>query len=236
MNCASPLKFCLSTPVFCLFGLATLTQAQSIYQLKINGVAINAAAGESALPNYLLRFGFFHNGFVPTPANIASWNSNFTGVTGSYSNTQSGITPFAEFTATDNSLYTLGSQVYMVVYNIAPTASIASATKGVVLTRTGWTIGQAFNTVTRGSRWQNYRYETPGLNLYTGNIDEDNVLPATDPGNFSSPVNNLTGTPLTGTMAGRFTVTTSFDMVPEPSTGSLVLAGLVGLLAARRRK
>ena len=124
----------------------------------------------------------------------------------------------------------------MIVYNVAPSASIVSATKGVILTRTGWTIGEAVNTDTRRNRWQNYRYDTSGLTLYTGNIDEDNVLPTTDPENFSSPVNLVSGVPLSGTMAGRYTITTSFDVVPEPSAASLVLAGMAGLLVARRRK
>ena len=237
MTSLNSLKISSLLAFFGLFGLVSLTQAQSIYQLKVNGFAINAAAGETALPNYLLRFGFFHNGFAPTPSNFASWNSNFTGVTSTFSNPQTlGNTFLAQFTASDNSLYTLGSQVYMVIYNVAPTAPIASATKGVILTRTGWTIGEAVNTDTRRNRWQNYRYDTSGLTLYTGNIDEDNVLPTTDPENFSSPVNILAGVPLSGTLAGRYTVTTSFEMVPEPSSASLVLVGLAGVWAARRRK
>ena len=218
---------------FCLFGLASVSQAQSLYSLRGNGISISAALGETVLPSYLLKFGVFKNSFLPTASNFAQWDSNFSGGSGTYSDvvfTTTGAN--ASFSASDNSLYAVGSQIYMVVYNIAPTAAISTATKGVILTRTDWTVNEAVQT-RRGGPWRNYLYSSTGWQFETGG---ENTMPATDPQNFSSPVNTVSSTPLTGIYTGSYVITTSFDMVPEPFSASLVLVGLAGVWAARRRK
>lgn len=219
-----------------LLGIVPLAQAQSLYRLTASGISISAALGETVLPNYLLRFGIFQNNFVPTPANIALWNSNFIGASGTYQDIppSAGVSAFAEFSASDNSLYPIESQLYLIVYNIAPNASISTATKGVILTRSGWTVQEAFDI--SGNRTRNYWYESGGSFGFIGNFDEHNTLPASDPQNFSSPINEISSTPLSGSFNGYYTITTSFNMVPEPSSASLGLAGLAGVLATRRRK
>ena len=216
-----------------LVGLASFTQAQSLYTLRGNGISISAALGETVLPSYLLKFGVFQNSFLPTASNFAQWDSNFSGVSGTYSDvafTTTGAN--ASFSASNNVVYGVGSQLYMVVYNIAPTAAISTATKGAIVTRTGWTVAEAGKR--RGSTtWTNYLYSSTGRIVDTGG---ENTMPATDPQNFSSPVNTVSSTPLTGIYNGSYVITTSFDMVPEPFSASLVLVGLAGVWAARRRR
>lgn len=204
----------------CLFGSVSLAQTFSstatTYRVDVREISLNPASGETALPNYLVKFGIFRNGFVPTAANLAQWDSNFSGVTASYSGN---VVSTLLFTS-NNSVYPVGAQFYVVAYNIAPTAPISTATKGIVLTRPEWTAGEA---VVRGS-WQNYWYQSTGLGLYRGDNSEDNSLPASDPAVFSSPINTITPTPLSGSFAGRFRIGVSFDMTSSsppsaPTTG-----------------
>jgi hypothetical protein len=219
---------------FFLFGAASFTQAQSMYRLTASEIAITPALGQAPLPNYLVKFGIFHSGFTPIPTNLSSWDSNFTGVTASYSGSQVN----AQFFASDNLAYPVGAQFYIVAYDIAPTAAISTATKGIILTRTGWNVGEAIEVEdSRGRpRWKNYWYESTGSWDFTGNFDEHNTLPTGDPLNFSSPVNTVSSTPLSGPFSGLYAVTTSFNMVPEPSALSLLAVGLGGLALVRRRR
>ncbi len=113
----------LSLAACCLFGLASVAQAQSLYRLFDGKIAISPASGQTALSSYLLRFGIFINGFSPTEGNFAQWNANFVGSTGTFDGQIGGPVLgayAAEFSASDNSVYPLGAQLYMVVYNVAP--------------------------------------------------------------------------------------------------------------------
>ena len=223
----------LSLAAFCLFALASVSQAQSLYRLFDDKIAISPATGQTALSSYLLRFGIFTNNFTPTVANFSQWNANFVGATGTFDGQIGGPVLgayAAEFSASNNSVYPLGAQLYMVVYNVAPSASVASATRGVILTRTGWTVDGP-ETVRSGGRTRSYLYyyDINGMNRDISDLSEWNVVPVASVSAFSSPVNTFS-------LGSGGVLQTSFDLVPEPSSASLVLVGLAGVWAARRRK
>jgi hypothetical protein len=215
---------------------AVSLKAQSSFRLDAQYINIFPETGSSPLTSYLMRFGSFSPGFTPTPQNISSWDANFTGFSGSYSpslfnNPQVNV---VNFSLTNNSLIPVGRQLYMVVYDVAPDSSPATAQSGAMITRTNWTMGGAGRD-TRG-RWTNHFYYATGVTRGIGNYDEDNIGPPTIDNwtALSSPVNTLVFIP---TGAGTFgTVQTSFDMVPEPSTYALLILAAAGLVACTWRR
>lgn len=224
-----------------LVGAIALTQparveAQSLYRVWDDSIRIAPVSGQTALSSYLLRFGIFINNFTPTVANFSQWDANFRGGTGAIDGLQGG--PInnvyaAEFSASNNSLYPAGSQLYLVAYNVAPNASVSTATHGVILTRNNWILsGPSSTTSGRRVTWTNYYYEAGGTRTSTGDLSEDNVGYITSVSAFSSPINTFSlGT---GGPAGGGVVQVSFDMVPEPSAVSLLAIGIGGWIALRR--
>ena len=226
-----------------LVGAIALTQparveAQSLYRVWDDSIRIAPVSGQTALSSYLLRFGIFINNFTPTVANFSQWDANFRGGTGAIDGLQGG--PInnvyaAEFSASNNSLYPAGSQLYLVAYNVAPNASVSTATHGVILTRSDWILsGPTARRNSRGSiiGWWHYYYEAGGTRTSTGDLSEDNVGYITSVSAFSSPINTFSlGT---GGPAGGGVVQVSFDMVPEPSAVSLLAIGFGGWIVLRR--
>jgi hypothetical protein len=218
-------------------------EAQSLYRLWDAQISIAPSSGQSALSSYLLRFGIFTNNFTPTAANFSQWNANFAGSTGVFDGVQGG--PYgpvpgayaAEFSASNNSLYPLGAQLYMVVYNVAPISisasasdlanAVASATQGVILTRTDWIIQGPDRQTTGARRWYIYYYDVNGHTRHIGDLSEDNIAPPTSTSAFSSPVNTFS-------LGTGGVLQTSFDMVPEPSAVSLLAIGFGGWIVLRR--
>jgi len=211
-------------------------EAQSLYRLWDDSIRIAPASGQTALSSHLLRFGIFINNFTPTVANFSEWDANFRGGTGAIDGLKDG--PIngvyaAEFSASNNSLYPAGSQLYLVAYNVAPNASVSTATHGVILTRSDWILsGPSSTTSGRRVTWMNYYYEAGGTRTSPGDLSEDNVGFITSVSAFSSPVNTFSlGT---GGPGGGGIVQTSFDMVPEPSAVSLLAIGFGGWIVLRR--
>ncbi len=214
-------------------------EAQSLYRLWDDSIRIAPASGQTALPSYLLRFGIFINNFTPTVANFSEWDANFRGGTGAIDGLQGGpvLNVYAaEFSASNNSLYPAGSQLYLVAYNVAPNASVSTATHGVILTRSDWILSGPSTNIRNGRviGWFNYYYEAGGTRISAGDLSEDNPGYITSVSAFSSPINTFSlGT---GGPGGGGVVQTSFDMVPEPSAVSLLAVGLGGLAMMRRRR
>jgi hypothetical protein len=218
-------------------------EAQSLYSLFDWRISIGPATGQSALSSYLLRFGIFTNNFTPTHANFSQWNDNFVGSTGVLDGDLGGPYGFspgayaAQFSASDNALYPLGAQLYVVAYNVAPisiTASasdlanaVASATQGVILTHSGWIIQGPERTTTGSRPWYRYYYDVHGRTRLLGDDSERNVAPITTTSAFSSPVNTFS-------LGADGVLQTSFDMVPEPSAVSLLAIGFGGWIVLRR--
>ena len=225
-----------------VLGAIALTQparveAQSLYRLWDDSIRIAPASGQTALPSYLLRFGIFINNFTPTVANFSEWDANFRGGTGEIDGLQGGpvLNVYAaEFSASNNSLYPAGSQLYLVAYNVAPNASVSTATHGVILTRSDWILSGPSTNIRNGRviGWFNYYYEAGGTRISAGDLSEDNPGYITSVSAFSSPVNTFSlGT---GGPGGGGVVQTSFDMVPEPSAVSLLAIGFGGWIVLRR--
>ena len=212
-------------------------EAQSLYRLWDDSIRIAPASGQTALPSYLLRFGIFINNFTPTVANFSEWDANFRGGTGAIDGLQGGpvLNVYAaEFSASNNSLYPAGSQLYLVAYNVAPNASVSTATHGVILTRSDWILSGPSTNIRNGRviGWFNYYYEAGGTRISAGDLSEDNPGYITSVSAFSSPVNTFSlGT---GGPGGGGVVQTTFDMGPEPSAVSLLAIGFGGWIALRR--
>ncbi len=212
-------------------------EAQSLYRLWDDSIRIAPASGQTALPSYLLRFGIFINNFTPTVANFSEWDANFRGGTGAIDGLQGGpvLNVYAaEFSASNNSLYPAGSQLYLVAYNVAPNASVSTATHGVILTRSDWILSGPSTNIRNGRviGWFNYYYEAGGTRISAGDLSEDNPGYITSVSAFSSPINTFSlGT---GGPGGGGVVKTSFDMVPEPSAVSLLAIGFGGWIVLRR--
>jgi len=216
-------------------------EAQSLYRLMDNNIMISPAFGQTALPSYLLRFGIFINNFTPTLANFSQWDANFRGSTGAIDGLGGG--PYAgwgggfaaEVSASNNSLYPAGSQLYLVAYNVAPNASVSTATKGVILTRGDWILnGPSSTTSGRKITWLWYYYDVS--RAWTGaegaDYSEDNIPGITSTSAFTSPFNTLSLGP--SAPGGGQVLQTSFDMVPEPSAVSLLAIGFGGWIVLRR--
>ncbi len=214
--------------IFAFFATPAVSlKAQSSFRLDTQYINIFPETGSSPLTSYLMRFGSFSPGFTPAPQNISSWDANFTGFSGSYSPSffDNSRVNVVNFSLSNNDLIPIGSQLYMVVYDIDPSAAPSTALNGVIITHSGWTMGRAGRD--GRNRWINYLYEANGLFSFTGNFDEYNIIPLSSAANLSSPVNTLVFNP---TGAGTFgTIETSFDMVPEPSTYALLFLAAAGL-------
>lgn len=227
------------------FGLATHASSSSLYRFSDMYTLINPAAGDTSSTTYLMKFGFFNDGFTPSNSNVSIWDANFTGVAGSYTPgdalayTPGGtLTYDIEFRITNNNLYTIGKQLYMVVYNVAPTAAASTATGGAILTHTAWTAQPVSGIRNRQTVWYDYWYTTQGRLNNALSQHEYNWTPPANISNFSSPVNTLTAIPNSGVFSGTVTVATSFIVIPEPSTYALFGIGAMGMLIAvsRRKK
>lgn len=210
-------------------------EAQSMYSLFTDNIMISPANGQTALSSYLLRFGIFINNFTPTLANFSQWDANFMGSTGALGERVSRYG--GQFSASNNSLYPAGSQLYMVAYNVAPDASVSTATHGVLLTHSNWILSGPSRVFRNGRAvgWTWYYYDVNGAWTAAGDMSESNIAGITSTSAFSSPFNTLSLGPSVAAGGGAGQVLQiSFDMVPEPSAVSLLAIGFGGWIVLRR--
>ena len=249
MNPSRMLKKCTSTPLASTILASSLwlsmpspTANASTVTLFQQWVDVSNAPGFSVSGQYLAKFGTFTNNFQPTLANIASWSANFSGGTGTYNIATK--SPYVQFSNTNNSLVTVGQPLWLVIYNVAPTAQDSTATTGVILRMDTWTAGSAIvQEVDRRGRTTNvtynYDYWAGGTrSIGAGrNYDEDNFIGPQDIQDFISPTHTLAlGS---GSFIGYDIVITSAiteaatEPIPEPT--SLLLGG-IGFISLLRRK
>jgi len=200
---------------------------------------------EFSVPDvYLAKFGMFTNGFVPTLQNIGSWDSNFVGGTGTYnSGTNS---PYVTFDNTDNTTIPIGETLWLVVYNVAPSAQSSTATVGVVITWENiWKAGDAreLGTNRRGQTVNvdyDFAYWAGGsARFLTGaNYDEDNYVGPSSADGVVSTTHTFSynGDLVIGAaIAEPSSAPPGGQAIPEPTSALLSALGAAMLLRRSRK-
>jgi hypothetical protein len=191
----------------------------------------NSALGSALGNNMAMRFGTFINGFTPTVANASSWFNNFVGVNGyvTLMNAASNAGKLSGSITGGNS-QTISSPVTSDSgVGVNGSASIASSS---LLYAILWNTSYVSN-ATGGNTF----YPTdPDLQAaIIGNSAW--TMPTTsgiDTTIYSYTFSSGTGsTALVGSIDNS-TKGITLSLVPEPSTGALMLIGAVGLVAMRR--
>lgn len=207
----------------------------TLFQQWVN---LSNAPGFSVSGQYLAKFGGFTNNFQPTLENLASWDANFSGGTGTYD--MATKSPYVQFNNTNNSLVADGQPLWLIVYNVTAAAQASSATAGVVLRMDQWVAGSAIKQITVGRRTDdytiNYDYWAGGTRWIRAgtNFSEDNFTGPQDIQKFTSPTHNLAlGT---GNLAGYDIVITSAITASVPEPTSALLGGIGFVLLLRRRR
>ncbi|NBU72722.1 MAG: hypothetical protein EBS53_14985 [Bacteroidetes bacterium] len=219
----------------CLVIIGQNLSATTVAVSQTN-ISLFSAPGVAVSVNTAAKFGYFLGGFTPTLNNITSWDENFRGFNGFWQSstkrfsvsmalgdnnvgggTQTGVTGFGVTNAVGSQLYLIGSTT---AYNSsthtnstlnADYVGATTSTPVFILTDTSWIMPTttALDTSTT----------TFGFTANTGLAVFGGVAMG----------NSFSFNPATQT--GSLTMTT----IPEPSSISLSILGLVSALIASRR-
>jgi len=222
-----------------LVGMVLPVSATTVSISQTN-ITVYSAGSTAVSGNVGAKVGYFVNSFVPTLANITSWDENFRSFNGYYQGgnkkflisgsfgdgnvgggTQTGATYFGVATPAGTQLYLMGStSAYASANNTNSTTNAdyigaTSSTPVFILADTSWimptTTSLDTSTITFGFT------ANTGLAVFGG---------TTMGSSFS--YNASTG-------VGSLTMITA-PAIPEPTSGSLLLLGLASFLAIRARK
>ena len=177
---------------------------------ETTGLAVTGSVKE-------LQFGFFASGFTPTAANASQWLANFTGVTGYYD--PSGPEWSAGISTGNNTTYAINQQLSAIVFNLDDDTDLLTALAGglsgsvqaAIVTNPLWTVVAA-----SGSDPTSYVFDLNGRTVDTGS---------------SQTFTAGASVALVGSINSE---TSTVALVPEPSTGALMMIGAAGLVALRR--
>lgn len=191
--------------------------------------------GASLGNNMAVRFGTFTGGFTPTLGNVSSWFSNFVGVNGYVTllNAPSNAGRLSvSMTGGDNNSISAatGNGVVTSDSGVSATGTIAS---GALLYAVLWNASYVAN----GSGGNTFYPADPDLQVAViGNSAW--TMPTTSGIDVSTTTYTFasgTGsTALVGSIDNSAKGITLAAVVPEPSTGALMMIGAVGLVALRR--
>jgi hypothetical protein len=227
----SAIKVSIITAMGCLsLHVASATTVK----IEQSGIIVLNADGTTLNTNLGAKAGYWASGFNPTLSNIDQWDENFISVNGSYA----ASTKKYSVSFTMNDAQTVGG-----------TQTAASATGTVIPAGTLLYLIGSNSTYNSGA---NTNLAT--FNSYIGASSSSSVFIltdaswvmrtgtlTTDPSSYVLPFTANTGlATFGGTTFGKSfsfdtgTGTGTLQLVPEPSTGALMLIGAFGLVAMRR--
>jgi len=213
--------------------LANGTQVSTTYLSPTAGVAIGSYSA--------VRFGTFTGGFAPTLINSASWFSNFTGVNGYLyslnSGSNAGKLSFS-FTGGDGNAISQAVQGNSGVNPSTQTTGLPVLSSGSQLYAIFWNAPYVSNGA-GGS--------TLGNTFYPGTASNGAQAAILTNTSWIMPTTTGPGTDITAftLSAGTTAVVGSLDLankgitmalIPEPSSASLLVLGMAGLVALRVRR
>ena len=224
--------------VAAVLSLACSTSYATTLSLSQNGLTLLNSSGTALTGNFAAKFGFWTSGFTPTAANLTSWDENFVafngyfqssnsrfliaatvGDSGSSTNpltsgqtgfigggSQTGATGFGAAFAPNTPLMVLVSNS---TYSSAPNTNAGTNANYL-----------APNTATQYALLSDAAWKVPNT---AGALDTSTIT-------FGFSANTTATFGAVNFSGGTGTV----SLVPEPSTGVLMMIGAVGLVALRR--
>jgi len=224
-------------PLFMLVA-ASMANATTL-SLSQTGMTLFNSSGTSLSGNYGAKLGFWTSGFTPTADNLTSWDENFVAYNGYYQSSTSkfllsitvgdsaasinlltsGVTGFIGAGSQSGSTgyaaaFPAGKQLSLLVSNVLYSSSA----------QTNSTLNKDYLLPSNATQ---YALITDASWLVPNTAGALDVSTTTY--NFSANTTASFGTVIYSGATGN-----SVTLVPEPSTGALMMLGAVGLVALRR--
>ena len=221
-------------------GLMTLGSATHATTLSLsqNGLTLINSTGTTLVGNYAAKFGFWTSGFTPTEANMTSWDENFVSYNGYFqsSNSRFLIAISIGDSATSSNALTSGQTGF--IGGGSQTGSTGFGAAFAPNTPLSLLVSNAaYSSTANTNAGVNANYLIPNTSTQYALLSDSAWKVPTTAGSLD-----------TGTVSYGFSANTtatfgtvnfssgtgSVTLVPEPSTGALLMIGAGGLVALRR--
>mgnify|MGYP006272072527 CR=1 FL=1 len=222
-----------------MLAAANMASATTL-SLSQTGMTLFNSSGTALTGNIGAKFGFWTSGFTPTADNLTQWDENFVAYNGYYQTSTSKflISITVGDSAVSTNLLTSGETGFIGAGSQSGSTGFGAA----------WAAGKqlsllvsnvAYNSGANTNSSTNANYLLPNTTTqYALLTDASWLVPntagaldvSTTTYNFTANTTASFGSVIYSSPTGGNSVT----LVPEPSTGSLMMLGAVGLVALRR--
>jgi len=212
----------------------TITYQESANQIKYsNGSAIAYNAGDETYDALAVKLGWFSDGFTPTASNFASWETNFNFLI----NDTTTEPPYSGRGALGYAINP-GAATLLGASNISVQITFGRNNPGGDFAsllppgKTIWLIGSSVSNATALSTGSIY---SPTAEFFAVQKSAWTTVPTVTADGGTTDYLLASVSTSSDVKVGSYDVATgSIIMVPEPSTGALMMIGAAGLVALRR--